>query len=182
MTLTVRRYLRALIAAVFILAIGAQGAVYGVGPDQDQRADSKTTGTWRLVRSPHPQGGPDAVSIMHTADTSKSDLDLVGLMVRCSHGGAEVLMVLIRPFSLRARPRVAVGKPGDETRFEATVVPPGTAVLLPRDATALVNGSWQSLPELFVEIADDQGSIRGVIELAGLKPALDMLMANCPSQ
>jgi hypothetical protein len=28
-------------------------------------------GTWRLVRTPNPRGGPDAVSIMQTADAAR---------------------------------------------------------------------------------------------------------------
>src|SRR5262249_50004523 len=35
-------------------------------------------GTWRLVRTPNPRGGPDAVSIMETADTARSDMTSSG--------------------------------------------------------------------------------------------------------
>jgi hypothetical protein len=116
---------------------------------------------------------------MHTADISKSDLDLAGLMLRCGDGGAEILVVLIRPFPLRARPKVAFGKPGSETHFETSVVAPGTAILLPQDAATLVNGPWRSLSELFIQVDDEQVSIRGVVALTGLKPAFDELMTNC---
>ena len=43
------------------------------------------------MRTRNPHGGADAVSIMHTADTSKSDLDLAGLMIRCREGGTEIV-------------------------------------------------------------------------------------------
>src|SRR5437899_1091146 len=50
-------------------------------------------GGWRLVRTPNPRGGADAVSIMRTADSSRSDIDLAGMAVRCGEIGAEVLVV-----------------------------------------------------------------------------------------
>ena len=113
---------------------------------------SELAGGWRLVRTHNPNGGADAISIMHTADTSRSDLDLAGLMIRCSETSAEVVIVLLPALPFRARPHVTFGKPGNETQFEATVAPPGTAVLLPRDATTLVSGPWQALEDLFIRI------------------------------
>lgn len=203
------RYLSPLLAAIGIAAIAAVRAASGAGPDtsnaakdfahcgeifdrgaplrcyetvasdESQRPGPDKMGAWRFVRTRHPQGGPDAISIIHTADPSKSDLDLAGLMLRCGDGGAEILVVLIRPFPLRARPKVAFGNPGSETHFETSVVAPGTAILLPQDAETLVNGPWRSLSELFIRVDDEQASVRGVVALTGLKPAFDELMANC---
>jgi len=133
------------------------------------------------VRTRNPRGDAGIVSIMHTADTSRSDLDLAGLMIRCSSNGrAEVVIVLIRPFPLRARPQVVFGKPGNETQLEATVGPPGTAIVLPTDATTLVRGSWQALNDLFIRVNDGQDTIRGVVMLGGLQAAFNELMASCP--
>ena len=136
------------------------------------------------MRTSNPRGGPDAVSIMHTADTSRSDLDLAGLMIRCSSNGrAEAVVVLIRPFPLRARPRVVFGKkPGTETEVEATVGLPGTAVVLPMDAATLVRGSWQALNDLFIRVDSGQDTIRGVVILSGLQAAFNELVASCPAQ
>jgi hypothetical protein len=61
--------------------------------------DGSRPGSWRLVRTPNPRGGPDAVSVMQTPDPSRSDIDLAGLMLRCSDRGFEVLIVLLHPFS-----------------------------------------------------------------------------------
>src|SRR5271168_4825245 len=47
-------------------------------PRPDGPVKPRETGEWRLVRSPDPRGGPDAVSIMHTADVSRSDPDFAG--------------------------------------------------------------------------------------------------------
>ena len=143
---------------------------------------SDLAGDWHLVRTHNPQGGPDAISIMHTADTSRSDLELAGLMIRCSRSGTEVVVVLLRTFPLRARPHVLFGKPGHETQFEATVAPPGTAVLVPGDATTLISGPWQTQGDLFIQVIDGQTTVAGVVALAGLQPAFKALVTSCPSQ
>jgi hypothetical protein len=143
--------------------------------------------TWRLVRTPNPISGPDAVSIMRTADIVKSDIDLAGLMLRCSKGNFEVIVVLVRPLPPRAHPKVTVGTGGGSVDFTATVLPPGVEVLLPADASALASGPWQTAPELSVQIASVDGNepaapVKGIIPLAGLGSAIPLLLSNCPSQ
>jgi hypothetical protein len=145
------------------------------------------TGPWRLVRTPNPAGGRDAVSVMKTADVTKSDIDLAGLMLRCGESNIDVLLVLVRPLPPRGRPRVSVTAGSNTTDFVASVVPPGAELLLPPEATALASGPWQAAPELAVEVGavegDDQPTpIQGVISLAGLGEAILRLQANCPSQ
>ena len=181
---TLRRFFPFLVT-VLILAIALASTVNGADPGTGRvsgagRAlSSELAGGWHLVRTPNPNGGSDAISIMHTADISRSDLDLVGLMIRCSEPSAEVVIVLIRPLPFGVRPHVAFGKPDNETQFEATVAPPGTAVLLPSEATTLVGGSWQALDNLFVRIDDGQSTIRGVIKIVGLEAALKKLQTSC---
>ena len=134
------------------------------------------------MRTPNPQGGADAISIMHTADTLRSDLDLAGLMIRCHEGGTETVIVLIRAFPLRARPQVVFGKPGKETRFEATVAPPGSAILLPGDAAILVKGAWLAQSDLSIQVDNGPTTIHGVVALAGLQAAFKVLLASCATQ
>src|SRR5208282_1565839 len=43
-------------------------------PNAALQALGPGAGTWRLVRTPNPTGGPQAVSIMQTADIARSDL------------------------------------------------------------------------------------------------------------
>src|SRR5262249_31636324 len=69
-------------------------------------------GTWRLVRTPNPRGGPDAVSIMQMADTARSDIDLAGLTLRCSDPGFDVLVVFLKPFPPRRHPKVKLTTAG----------------------------------------------------------------------
>jgi hypothetical protein len=148
------------------------------GPPQ---ASSAGAGTWRLVRTPNPAGGPDAVAITQTADITKSDLDLAGLMLRCGQTGVEVLIVLVEPLPPRARPRVTLSTGGSPVSFAATVVPPGLLALLPQDASSLPNGPWQNAGQLTIDVEDSSEQVRGVIQLAGLGGALPNLLANCPA-
>ena len=179
------RRLFPLFVAIFILATAPASAVNGGNPDSDnaggteQALSSELAGGWRFVRSRNPNGGADAISIMHVADTSRSDLDLAGLMIRCSEASTEIVIVLLPALPFRTRPHVTLGKPGNENQFEATVAPPGTAVLLPRDATTLVSGPWQTLEDLFIRIDDGQSTIHGVVKLAGLAAAFKKLQASC---
>jgi hypothetical protein len=148
-------------------------------PPQTQ---SRGSGAWRLVRTPNPAGGADAVSIMQTADISRSDLDLAGLMLRCGQTGTEVVIALVQPLPPRARPKVSVSTGAGAISFTATVVPPGALVLLPQDAGALVDGPWQNADELSVDVEDSSEQVKGVIPLTGLGNALPNLLANCPAR
>jgi len=146
----------------------------------EQASGSELAGGWHFVRTHNPNGGTEAISIMHAADTSRSDLDLVGIMIRCGDSGAEVVVVTLPALPFRSRPRVTLGKPGHEIQFEAKVAPPGTAILLPNDVTTLARGPWQSLDDLFIRIDNDQSTIRGVVKLTGLEQAFKRLNASCP--
>jgi len=141
-----------------------------------------SAGTWRLVRTPNPRGGPDAVAVMQTADAARSDIDLVGLTLRCSDTGFDVLVVLLKPFPPRTHPKVELTTGSATVQLEATVIPPGAAILLPAEAATMVKGSWQSSLELAIEVRDDGNTTRGVISLVGLGPALSLLASNCTSR
>ena len=153
----------------------------GTGPagSADRSSSTELTGGWHLVRTRNPQGGADTVFILHTADTSRSDLDFAGLMIRCHEGAAEAVIILLRPFPPHARLQIMLGKPGNEIHFEATIAPPGTAILIPRDAASLVRGPWHALNELFIRVQDSQPTIRGVVALTGLQSAFNVLLASC---
>jgi hypothetical protein len=119
---------------------------------------------------------------MKTADASRSDIDLAGLMLRCRDAGVDVVIVFLKPFPPRAQPKVKLTTPSSTVHLEATVISPGTAISLPAEAAALVNGSWQSSSELAIEINNDSNAVRGVVSLVGLGPALLLLTSNCPSR
>jgi hypothetical protein len=182
------RYLVALFIGIFPFFIASPPAASAANSKTDnlgatQRYSStELIGGWHFVRTRNPQGGADAMSIMHTADTSRSDLDLAGLMIRCREGATEAVIVVLRPYPLRARPHVVFGSPGNDTNFEATIAAPGTAILIPRNAATLVRGPWRGLKELPIRVDDGQSTIRGVVAIAGLQAAFKLLMASCPAQ
>lgn len=137
-------------------------------------------GTWQLARTPNPAGGPDSISITKIADSTRSDHDVAGLMLRCGEGATtEVLVVLIEPLPPRTHPKVTVSAGATTTEFTASVVTPGALVLLPEKASALVEHAWQSISELAVAIAEDRRSLRGVIPLADIGSAMQTLQSNC---
>lgn len=155
----------------------AMGNEEGVSPQQPA-----ALGTWHLVRTPNPTGGRPAVSIMQGADISRSDPDFGGLMLRCGDSATEVLIVLVRYLAPGARANVTVSDGKSRTELSGSVVPPGLLVRLPEQATALTMGPWQATAELFVTVDDNGSAIRGVVPLAGLTGALQVLQSNCPAQ
>lgn len=152
-------------------------------PNADERASTAAmdVGTWRLVQTPG-RGGPGEVSIAQTADATRSDVDLAGLMLRCSNAGFDVLVIFLKPFPPRAHPKVKLTTGRETVLLEATVISPGAAILLPTEAAALVNGSWQSSSELAIEVDDGGAVVRGIIPLGGLGPALSLLTSSCASR
>jgi hypothetical protein len=137
---------------------------------------------WRLVRTPDPNGGRDAVSITRTADVSKSDLEFAGLMLRCGERSVEVLVVVVRAFPPQAHPKVKLVAGPSTVELTASVVPPDVLLLLPSDSTVLATGAWQAATELSVTVEDQQGAIRGVIPLMGLGHALALVRSACTVQ
>jgi hypothetical protein len=142
---------------------------------------SQLPGGWRLVKTPDPRGGPDAVSVLHAADTTKSDLNFAGLTFRCGQTGIETLLILLEPLARGSQYGVQVKSGSTETPFEAKALQRGEVLLLPPSATALAGGSWQSGPELSVEIAGPS-PIRGSVALNGLSGALSTLSQSCPAR
>jgi hypothetical protein len=163
---------------VFLVLLGVLAAAR---PTIPLAADTQPgTGNWKLLRAANPRGGPDAISMSHTADAARSDLGLAGMMLKCGGHGAEIVVVALTPFPPRARPEVAIAALGKEWRFGASIVPPGAELLLPPDAAQLAAGPWQLAHELSVRINSDEQSFGGVIPIDGLGGALTTLLANCP--
>jgi hypothetical protein len=81
---------------------------------------------------------------------------------------------------LRTHPKVIVVAGATTTDFIASVVPPGALVLLPEKASALVEETWQSVPELAVSITANHHALHGVIPLEDLSRAMQQLQSNCP--
>ena len=137
--------------------------------------------TWQLTHTPNPAGGPDSISITKITDATGSDHDIAGLMLRCGEGATtEVLVVLVEPLPARTHPKVTVVAGRTTTEFTGSVVTPGSLVLLPEKASALVENAWQSIPELAVAIAENHRWLHGVISLSDISAAMQTLQSNCP--
>lgn len=175
-----KQLLRFLIGT-FALTLSAAAAI-GQDRDAGTAPDAESLKDWRYARTPNPLGGADAISIMHTADTSKSDFGFAGITIRCGEVGTEALIILLEPLSMRTKPRVIFGDRSDGRRLDAKVAPPGTAILLPGDAKNLVDGPWRGTTDLSITVDTGQSSISGVVPLNGLDTAFKYLTAKCPSR
>jgi hypothetical protein len=133
------------------------------------------SGKWRLFRTPNPRDGQDVISVMTTAELSGSDPDFAGLDIRCLGQDFEILVFLIRPLPPRARPLVEIGG----KKFQGSVVSPGTAILLPLDATAFAKEQWRSLSSLSINVDDVDKKTHGTISLEGFNAALQTLVGKC---
>jgi hypothetical protein len=160
--------------------LGVAFVAFGLGLLASSAAEAPIAGNgWRLLRSANPAGGPDAISVAHTADVGRSDLEFVGLMLRCGAESAEVAIIALTPFPPKAKPSVSIGANGEDSQFVAQVVPPGAELLLPHEATALAYGPWQRAHELSVTVTSPEQSFAGIIQIDGLSGALTALTANC---
>jgi len=145
--------------------------------------ENPSTDQWPLITTHRPYGGPDAVAIMRTADTTQSAPDLAGLMIRCQEKpGLEVLLALVRPLPPRSRRDVVVTSGRTQSTLHTEISESGTALVLPLDATAFTSGPWRGLEELAVRINDPEGDIHGVIHLDGIAPAIAKLSTSCSSR
>ena len=147
-------------------------------PQQQQPVEPAT---WQLARTPNSAGGPDSISITKITNTTGTDQDIAGLMLRCGEGATtQVVVVVVVPLPPRTHPKVTVTAGATTTEFTASVMTPGALVLLPEKASALVEGAWQSAPELAVSISESRRSLHGVIPLTGISTAMQTLQWNCP--
>lgn len=136
---------------------------------------------WKFTRTQGTKEGESFAAIMKTADTSQSDPDFAGLIVRCApKGKIDVLVALIRPFPPRSHPQVTIASAAAGTQtFQANMAAAGAAVLLPDEVSAFAAGKWQTTPSLSVAVKESDSEIKGVVALNGLREAYNSLVANC---
>jgi hypothetical protein len=151
------------------------GSIFGSQPGP---SSLPVAGKWRLVRTPDPREGKEVVSIMAPGELSGSDIDFAGLDLRCADQDFDIRIFLISPLPLRARPAIAI----NSKKFQGSVVLPGTAILLPREASALAQEQWRSLPSLSIEVEDNGTKTHGLVSLEGFNTALQTLMGTCSTR
>jgi len=136
---------------------------------------------WKFTRTQGTKEGDTFAAITKTADTTQSDPDFAGLIVRCApKGKVDVLVALIRPFPPRSHPKVTIAASnGGTLTVEASMAAAGAAVLLPDEVSAFASGKWQTTPSLAVAVKESDSEIKGVVSLTGLREAYNSLVANC---
>lgn len=146
-----------------------------------EAATSAPSSIWKFTRTQGTKDGESFAAIMKTADTTQSDPDFAGLIVRCApKGKTDVLVALIRPFPPRSRPKVTIAASGGGTlTFDAGIAAAGAAVLLPDEVSAFAAGKWQTTPSLSVVVREGGSEIKGMVALNGLREAYHSLLANC---
>lgn len=144
-------------------------------------APSPSSSIWKFTRTQGAKEGESFAGIMKTADTTQSDPDFVGLIIRCApKGKVDVLVALIRPFPPRSHPKITITSPtGGTLTFEASMAAAGAAVLLPDEVSAFAAGKWQTTPSLTVVVKESGSEIKGMVALNGLREAYNSLLANC---
>ena len=136
---------------------------------------------WKFSRTQGAKDGESFAAITKTADTTQSDPDFAGLIVRCApKGKIDVLVALIRPFPPRSHPKVTIAASnGGTLTFDASMAAAGAAVLLPDEVSAFAAGKWQTTPSLSVIVRESDSEIKGMVALNGLREAYHSLLANC---
>jgi hypothetical protein len=137
--------------------------------------------SWKFTRSQGAKEGESFAGMMKTADTTQSDPDFAGLIIRCApQGKIDVLVALIRPFPPRSHPQVTIASAGGGSQtFEASTAAAGAAVLLPDEVSAFAGGKWQTIPSLAITVKESSSEIEGMIALNGLREAYNSLLASC---
>ena len=174
---------------------GMRNCMSGVSPEQSRICDeqalkqtetgSQTTqldGGWRLVKTRNPDGGASAVSVMHLANTTRSDFAMAGLSLQCGPKDIEVVVVLLEPMSRHTRPAVAITAGTRRWEFEASVTQAGQALMLPQAASILAAGEWQKASELSLQIETKPTPIKGVVSIDGLSTAWRSLSPYCAAK
>jgi len=167
-----------LLALLYLFGPNARSAANPL--DHEVSRVAAASEAWRFTRIEGRKDGETFNSVMKVADTTKSDLDFAGLVLRCApKGKIEVMIALIRPLPPRSHPQVTLTDSGTSQTFEGTMLAAGAAVLLPDEAAALAGGRWQSVPSLAVSVKEDQDEIKGVVALKGLREAFYRLFMSC---
>ncbi|WP_298241380.1 hypothetical protein [uncultured Bradyrhizobium sp.] len=140
-----------------------------------------SSSVWKFSRTQGGKEGESFAAITKTADTTQSDPDFAGLIVRCApKGKIDVLVALIRPFPPRSHPKVTIAASGGATlSVEASMAAAGAAVLLPDEVSAFAAGKWQTTASLSLAVREGDSEIKGVVALNGLREAYNSLLANC---
>ncbi|BBF94165.1 hypothetical protein [Blastochloris tepida] len=138
-------------------------------------------GTWRLLRTPDPRGGADLVSSVKIADTLRSGPDFAAMMVRCGHGGLDVVLALIVPIPPRDRPQIEWrldDRPPVKAKA-AVLLPPTTVGLMPEDAAVFLQAATRARRAAFRIVNDGAEVTAGEVDLGDFPAMIQDLSVQC---
>lgn len=136
---------------------------------------------WSLSGSGSSTEGRDSEALMQTADSAKSDLGFVGMMIRCHDRMLETVFVILEPLPPRTPVAIDLETDAFKESTSASLIPTGAGVLAPIDIKALIDGPWYGEPDLTVRIHEGPQAqiVAGTVHLAGLREALALYLARC---
>lgn len=146
-----------------------------VSPSQLPKA-----GGWRLITRQHMNDADRPTSIMRVSDSSRSDENLVGIMLHCkTPNTSELHIAVVTPYSPRANLSVSLHIGAKLSIFPAKVGAGGSMVVLPEEAVEVLTGYASPGAELKVEIVSSVAKMVGTIPLDGLDAAYAAMMSAC---
>ena len=169
-----RRDSRARRFLVLILLISS-AALGGALPAVGQTTESIG---WRLSDATTP-GGTRTVTIMRTADPTRSDIEIAGLMFRCADGALDALFVLLAPLAPASQPKVSIDLGGVRLDSDLSVLPSGAGLLLPRETLTLFEANPGIAADLSFTITADGKSYSARIPNLRAPSALARLRQEC---
>lgn len=107
------------------------------------------------------RGGATFPALMQTADSARSDLDVVGMMIRCQKGRLEPLLIILDPLPPRSEATIDLSTAGKRESFKAALIPTGAGVAVAIDAETRLMAEWAEEPDVEIAIHARERTIRG---------------------
>ncbi|WP_210166444.1 hypothetical protein [Bosea vaviloviae] len=100
-------------------------------------------------------------------------------MFRCAENGTDALFIVLSPFGPAAKPTIALDLGGLRFETEASVLPSGAGLLVPRDMLSLFAAPEKMMADLSFVISEGGRRFSGRIAKLYAAPALARLQTEC---
>lgn len=140
---------------------------------------------WSLARTSPPGGGPDRISVTHSADLEQSGANFAGVALRCVKGQIELLLIVIEPYPPQTTTIDVAIKMGARftSTYRAKVIPPGVMIRLPDAVVPRILDNPDHAAELNASLTlGNSPPTAGTIKLAGIGQAIGTLRSLCTTQ
>lgn len=137
---------------------------------------------WRHVASPDPSGGAENEALLQSAEFERSDVGLVGLMMRCHQGRVEPVVILLDPLPPGTPARITWTMDGFARTFASSPIPTGAGLSVPLSDPEIATLGTTDAPTVEISVEQRGEQVRGAVSLAGLKEPLDALRQACAAK